>query len=152
MFLQDAPVVQASLALGAVVVALVAGLVLKPYRDPKVGALATQLLVLQAIQLALALLGYLDVAGDGVVNVGLIACLVGAVGAVLRMARSADGFMGRLLCGGRGSDESSMIEIAARPRSKSRKLRETAVGGLTGEFPSVAAPDIAVRSKNGVLF
>ena len=95
--------VQASAALGTVVVALGAGLVLKPYRDPKVGALATQLLVLQAIQLALALLGYLDFAGDGVVNVGLIACLVGAVGAVLRMACSADGFMG-CLCGGRAGE------------------------------------------------
>ena len=117
---------QASAALGAVVVALGAGLVLKPYRDPKVGALATQLLVLQASQLALALLGYLDVAGDGVVNVGLIACLVGAVGAVRRMARSADGFMGRL-CGGRGSEEEDSSRADGGGPSKSKKLREAAV-------------------------
>ena len=112
--MQEMRVLQASLALGVVVVALVAGLVLKPYRDPTINTLATLLLVLQVVQLALALLGYLDVAGDDVVNGGLVASLIGAVGAVLKTAMTVQENRARL-CGGRkeeGADEEEVITPA----------------------------------------
>ena len=95
---------QASLAMGVVVVALVAGLVLKPYREKEVGVLANRLLVLQVFQLAFALLGYLGLLPETAVNVGLISCLVAAAFALRRLFFTLRDWW-RWLCRGCKDDE-----------------------------------------------